>query len=48
MIEEFKNLLNNLCEEFGTNNEVVLKVSQHVDELIVLEQRKRLSEIKGN
>lgn len=48
MIEKFKNLLNNLCEEFGTNNEVVLKVSQHVDELIVLEQRKRLSEIKGN
>lgn len=48
MIEEFKNLLNNLCEEFGTNNEVVLKVSQHVDELIILEQRKRLSEIKGN
>ena len=48
MIEEFKNLLNNLCEEFGTNNEVVLKVSQHVDELIVLVQRKRLSEIKGN
>lgn len=48
MIEEFKNLLNNLCEEFGPNNEVVLKVSQHVDELIVSEQIKRLNEIKGN
>ena len=48
MIDEFKSLLNNICEEFGTNNEVVLKVSQHVDTLIVSEQRKRLSEIKGN
>lgn len=48
MIDEFKSSINNLCEEFGTNNEVVLKVSQHVDKLIVSEQRKRLSEIKGN
>lgn len=48
MIEEFKNLLNNLCEEFGTNNEGVLKVSQNLDKLIVEEQRKRLNEIKGN
>ena len=47
MINEFKNLLNNLCEEFGTNNEVVLKVSQHIDELIVTEQRNRLSKIKN-
>lgn len=47
MINEFKNLLNNLCEEFGTNNEVVVKVSQHVDKLIVSEQRNRLSMIKN-
>ncbi|MPL91672.1 hypothetical protein SDC9_37748 [bioreactor metagenome] len=48
MINEFKNLLNNLCNEFGTNNEVVLKVSQHIDELIVTEQRNRLSKIKNS
>lgn len=48
MIDELKNLLNNLCEEFGTNNEVVLKVSQHVDELIVSEQRNRLNKIKDS
>lgn len=48
MINEFKNLLNNLCDEFGTNNEVVLKVSQHIDELIVTEQRNRLSKIKNS
>ena len=39
MIDIFKDLLNNLCEEYGTNNEVVLKVSQYLDELIVEEQR---------
>lgn len=39
MIDIFKDLLNNLCEEYGTNNEVVLKVSQYLDKLIVEEQR---------
>lgn len=48
MIDTFKELLNDLCGEFGTNNEIVLKVSQHLDKLIVEEQRKRLNEIKGN
>lgn len=40
MIDVFKELLNNLCEEFGTNNEVVVKVSQHLDKLIVNEQKR--------
>lgn len=39
MIDIFKDLLNNLCEEYGTNNEVVLKVSQYLDKLIVEEQK---------
>lgn len=46
MLKEFKELLNNICEEFGTNNEVVIKVSQHVDKLIVSEQKNRLSKMK--
>lgn len=46
MIDTFKQLLNNLCEEFGTNNEVVIKVSQQLDELIVKEQRNRLKNLK--
>lgn len=46
MIDIFKELLNNLCEENGTNNEVVLKVSQELDELIVKEQRNRLENLK--
>lgn len=46
MIDTFKQLLNNLCEEFGTNNEVVIKVSQQLDELIVEEQRNRLKNLK--
>lgn len=45
MIDTFKELLNDLCEEFGTNNEVVLKVSQKLDELIVKEQRNRLKNL---
>lgn len=48
MIEELKENLNNLCCELGLDNEVVLKVSQHLDNFIVEEQRKRLNEIKGN
>lgn len=39
MIDTFKELLNSLCEEFGTDNEVVIKISQHLDKLIVEEQR---------
>ena len=45
MIDTFKELLNSLCEELGTNNEVVLKVSQELDELIVQEQRNRLKNL---
>lgn len=46
MINEFKELLNNLCSEFGVNNEVVIKVSQHIDKLILEEQREMLQKIK--
>lgn len=45
MIDAFKELLNNLCEEFGTGNEVVIRVSQELDKYIVDEQRKKLKEI---
>lgn len=46
MINEFKELLNNLCAEFGVNNEVVIKVSQHVDKLILEEQKNMLQKLK--
>lgn len=44
MIEELKETLNNLCSEFGLDNEVVIKASQDLDIYIVEEQRKRLNE----
>lgn len=47
MVEELKEMLNNLCDEFGHNNEVVIKVSQHLDTYIVEEQRKRLNKYRS-
>lgn len=47
MIDELKKILNNLCEEFGHDNEVVIKVSQHLDKYIVEEQRKRLNNTRS-
>lgn len=44
MIEELKEKLNNLCWELSLDNEIVIKVSQHLDRYIVEEQRKRLNE----
>ncbi len=46
MMNEFKELLNNLCGEFGINNEVVIKVSQYLDKLILEEQKDMLKKIK--
>lgn len=46
MVDTFKELLNDLCKEFGTNNEVVIKVSQHLDKLIVEEQRNMFKNLK--
>lgn len=46
MLEEFKKLLNALSNEFGTRNEVVVKVSQHVDKLVLKEQKNILKKYK--
>lgn len=47
MIDELKKILNDLCVEFGHDNEVVIKVSQHLDRYIVEEQRKRLNNTRN-
>lgn len=46
MIDEYKKLLDKLCEEFGTQNEVVIRVSQHLDKYILEEQKNKLNSIK--
>lgn len=42
-IEEGRKLLSNAAELFGLNHPVTLALSEHLDNLIAIEQRRRLT-----